>query len=245
MKYDLTCPICGAHIDRCPCGKKAGVLAVLLSVLMLSGCGATAVTVVASFASPSDVPVPAKGPVVFIGDSITYAWTLPSTYVNAAVPVQVGYDQTSDDMLGRFQRDVLALAPSVVEILGGTNDLRNSASPSADSVIKMGSEASAAGACVILSTIPPSTDLAVTPYITSQVQMDQVIYYFNGRVTYYATINGYQLADYHAAMVNPDGSQNTALFDLDGMHPNAAGYAVMWSVAQPLIEQCQLGEVPG
>lgn len=213
------------------------------AALMLSGCGATAVTVVASYSSLPNTVAPAKGPVVFIGDSITYAWPLP--YVNAAVALQAGYDQTSYDMLGRFQRDVLALNPSVVTILGGTNDLRNSAAPAADSVIKMGSEASAAGACVILSTIPPSTDLAVTPYITSQVQMDQVIFYFNERVTYFATINGYQLADYHAAMVNPDGSQNAALFESDGMHPNAAGYAVMWSVVHPLIEQCQLGEVPG
>lgn len=211
-----------------------------LVCLALTGCGGQTSTAAPTESAPAPASVPTPGPVVFIGDSITFAWELPASYVNSGIP-----GETSSDMLARFQSDVLDLHPSVVSILAGTNDLRYSAAPTVDSILKMATEASAAGACVILSTIPPNTNLAITPSITSQAQMDQVIAIFNERITYFATLNGYQLADYHAVMVNEDGTENAALFIYDGVHPTAAGYAAMWSVVQPLITQCQLGEVPG
>ena len=46
---------------------------------------------------------------------------------------------------------------------------------------------------------------------------------------------GYTVAEYYDAMINSDGTQNAALFAIDRVHPNGAGYAVMWGVLAPLL----------
>jgi hypothetical protein len=43
-------------------------------------------------------------------------------------------------------------------------------------------------------------------------------------------------ADYYDEFLNPDGTVNDSLF-LDGLHPNPAGYALMWKVVAPLINE--------
>jgi lysophospholipase L1-like esterase len=47
---------------------------------------------------------------------------------------------------------------------------------------------------------------------------------------------GYRVIDYDAAMSNPDGTQNTNLFNADRIHPNAVGYAAMDRLLQPLLD---------
>jgi lysophospholipase L1-like esterase len=47
--------------------------------------------------------------------------------------------------------------------------------------------------------------------------------------------NGYVVADYYSAVLNSDGSSNQSLFISDHIHPNADGYAVMWSVLRPVL----------
>src|SRR5688572_20714340 len=82
----------------------------------------------------SKLAPPRKGEprVVFMGDSITDSWDdawaggfFPGRdYVNRGIS-----GQTTPQMLVRFRPDVLALSPSVVVILAGTNDLAGNTGP--------------------------------------------------------------------------------------------------------------------
>jgi hypothetical protein len=66
-------------------------------------------------------------------------------------------------MLANFGK-VLAASPSIVVILGGTNDLLTIAAPSVDNISTMAQEASAAGAKVIIGMIPRAAFPSQTAY---------------------------------------------------------------------------------
>src|SRR6185312_8332126 len=180
-----------------------------IALLMLAGCGE----------GPSDPPV-----TVFMGDSITSLWPLPSSIVNAGISGNL-----TAQMLARFQADVLDLHPSTVEILGGTNDVRQLTEPDTQALASMADEAAASGACVILGTLPPSTGTASAE---AQAQLDAAIAAWNSAIELLARAHGYLVADYHTALVSSDGTQNAALFQ-DPIHPNNEGFARMWQVVEP------------
>jgi lysophospholipase L1-like esterase len=182
------------------------------------------------------------GPVVFMGDSITHGWPLPTSYVDTGIS-----GETSVAMLARFQTAVISLQPSVVHILAGTNDVWQIPGATIDSVAEMAQEAAAAGACVIIGTIPPDSylwtlqaaaDLPV--FITTQAQMNEIIAKWNADIELLAQTYGYRLANYHALFVDAEGNQIESLFS-DGAHPNDQGYTLMDGVVQPLIADCQEG----
>jgi lysophospholipase L1-like esterase len=196
--------------------------------IVLYGCGQTLPIDVDPI--PPGPPIP--GLVAFIGDSITAGWQLPASYINAGIS-----GQNSGQMLARFSTSVLAHHPAVVEILAGTNDVRESYPANVNSIATMAEEASASGACVIIGTIPPDTNWAFTGFITSQAQMNTIIANFNAEIFALGAAYGYEIADYHSVLVLPDGDQNSYLFN-DGTHPDAAGHAAMWEVVSPLIAEC-------
>jgi lysophospholipase L1-like esterase len=183
-------------------------------------------------------------PIVFTGDSITQFWEDgdPQAGFPTASPtlderlqgaVDVGIaGQVTSQMLARFQTDVLTLHPSVVVILGGTNDLHALAEPTTDDVAQMAAEAAAAGAKVILGTLPPSDlgDVGVPGSVLTEDQVQSAEVTWNESITSIAAANGYLVADYYTAMLLPDGTQDKSLFLPDAVHPNDAGYAVMWRV---------------
>lgn len=191
------------------------------AALFLAGCGAVV-------HPTAHAPY---GPAIFIGDSITQGWNLPAAFNDVTVVNQGVSGQTSIDMLARFANDVLDQRPSIVHILAGTNDLWHAVDTDTGSVAKMASEAAAQGACVIVATIPPNENPTAPAGIDAQIDT------WNESLVRLARTYGYKLADYHAALVNADGSENSALF-LDGAHPNADGYVAMYKVTQPLLDQC-------
>ena len=56
----------------------------------------------------------------------------------------------------------------------------------------------------------------------------------------YAHANGHGYLDYFSALSGPDGLLKSELTD-DGLHPNAAGYAVMAPLAERAIAQALAG----
>lgn len=214
-----------------------------LLVFLLCGCGGGTGGATTTQVLPLQSAV--AGPVVFIGDSITQFWQdgAPPTYPTA-VPtlderlpgvVDVGVSgQTTAQMLARFQTDVLAQHPSVVVILGGSTDLRVTPDATIDSISAMAEQAAAAGAEVILGTVPPSALWTASTFLT-QEQTLPAIQQWNSQLKTLAAAYGYKVADYYAVMVNPDGTENTSLFIADAIHPDSAGYAVMWSVVNVCI----------
>jgi lysophospholipase L1-like esterase len=149
---------------------------------------------------------------VFVGDSNTQLWQLNA--INAGIS-----GLKTEDMLARLDRDVLSHEPTLVHILAGTNDIFTD-QPTTTHLVTMSNRVAAAGATVIIGTIPPISD---TPETTGKVLA------WNAELRSIASSHGYRLADYYPALVNEDGSPNSALF-ADPIHVNAAGYARMCDV---------------
>jgi hypothetical protein len=109
------------------------------------GAIATGTLLAACYFDPPHPPADLAGQVVLIGDSITQlgkngepeaGFLIVSPTLDEPLPgaVDVGIpSQATSQMLARSQTDVLALHPSVVLILGSTNDLHELALPAGPS----------------------------------------------------------------------------------------------------------------
>jgi lysophospholipase L1-like esterase len=178
---------------------------------------------------PSQPSPPISNLVAFMGDSITHLWDL--TQYDSGPTLNFGLD---GDMLARFQSQVIAAAPGVVVILGGVDDLNDygPAGTSVDSIRSMAAQAQAAGIRVILCSVMPPT---VARFATLNFSLADV-QAFNHQLIQVAQQNGYLYADYYDEFLNADGTVNDSLY-VDGLHPNPAGYALMWKVVAPLIQE--------
>src|SRR5271155_1484958 len=68
-------------------------------------------------------PAAGESRVVFLGDSITDYWKLP-TYFPGKPYINRGIDgQSTPEMLVRFRQDVIDVHPKVLVVLAGTNDI--------------------------------------------------------------------------------------------------------------------------
>lgn len=227
-----------ARLARCIV--KSIVLGLVLC--LTTGCGEGG----GGAATRSNVVVQARpieteaSPIVLIGDSITESWEdygllgdhLPLAGGEAIDAGVTG--NTTAQMRARFPNDVLAHHPSVVVILGGTNDIFRhfqGASPITQAdLFAMVEAAQAAGAQVIVGTIPPSdnNDLGydTRPYVDA----------WNAVIVRGAKDYGYLIADYHSAFINADGTQNRTLFESDCIHPNVTGFQAMWATLHAVPE---------
>ena len=193
-------------------------------------------------------PGPDEARVVFFGDSITDNWSKASyggffpgkPYVNRRIG-----GQTTAQMLVRFRADVLALRPAVVVILAGTNDVAGNAGPVApaaieDNLASMSELARAHGVKVVLASILPvaddKKDASGQPRLWTLGHPLETLRALNLWMADYATKNGLVFLDYFSAMADASGLFKTALND-DGLHPNAAGYAVMAPLAEKAIAE--------
>ena len=180
---------------------------------------------------------PANPPqVVFLGDSITENWLAADPDFFAHGNLDRGLSgQTSPQLLVRFYQDVVALHPRVVHIMVGTNDIAGNTGPTSpeayqNAVRAMVDIARANDIAVILGSIPPSTSFGWQP----EVKPGPWIAQLNLWLKDYAAQRHLVFADYHSALAGPAG-ELPAEFGPDGVHPNAAGYAVMRGVAERAI----------
>lgn len=191
------------------------------------------------------VAPPSKGErrVVFMGDSITDGWDDPKyggffpgrPYVDRGIS-----GQTTPQMLIRFRPDVLALKPTVVVILAGTNDLAGNTGASTleaieDNLASMAELAYANNIRVVLASLLPVSDYEKTrdgkPVIRTAQRPPAQILALNEWMKSYAAAHGSTYLDYHAAMADEKGFLRDELSD-DGLHPNAKGYEVMAPLAE-------------
>lgn len=198
------------------------------------------------YAADDAALAPAEGRVVFFGDSITDNWDAPGyggffpgkPYVNRGIG-----GQTTAQMLLRYRPDVLALKPATVVILAGTNDIAGNSGPMSVETIQgnlqtMAELARLHGASVVLASILPVRDDKPGPDGKPRVWTDRrppaTIARLNTWLAEYARANGHVYLDYFSAVVAKDGTLRSELTD-DGLHPNAAGYAVMAPLAEAAI----------
>ena len=176
--------------------------------------------------------------VVFLGDSITEIWSQRGTIFKAKPYINRGISgQTTPQILLRFRPDVVALKAKVVLILAGTNDVAGNTGPSTPEMIE-GNLASMAEIArenqirVVLSSILPAFDYPWKP----GMQPAEKIVGLNQWIKAYAEKHHCVYLDYFTPMA--DGRHGMkAEYSEDGVHPNAAGYAVMEPLAEKAIAQ--------
>lgn len=184
-------------------------------------------------------PRPGEQRVVFLGNSITEGW---AKYFDAMFPGKpyVGRGisgQTTPQMLVRLRQDVIGLAPAVVVILAGTNDIAGNTGPSTiemieDNLASMAELAQAHGIRVVLSSVLPVYDYPWRPGLEPAPKIQAL----NAWMKDYASKHGAVYLDYYSAMVDGRGGLKAEL-GTDGVHPNEAGYRVMAPLAEQAIAQ--------
>ncbi len=91
---------------------------------------------------------------------------------------------------------------------------------------------------VVLASILPTTDekrsLDGTPIIRSKERPPEELKVLNTWIAKYARAKRAVYLDYHSAVVDGDGRLKATLTE-DGLHPNAAGYALMAPLAEKAI----------
>jgi lysophospholipase L1-like esterase len=185
------------------------------------------------------LPATEPGRVVFFGDSITDAWVRDGgkffpgkPYVNRGIS-----GQTTPQMLVRFREDVLELHPEAVVILAGTNDIAGNTGPTTNAVIEgnlatMAELARANGIRVIIASILPVAKYPWKPELEPAPRIQQI----NAWLASFCKQKGYTYLDYYTAMADADGGMKPGI-SIDGVHPNAAGYAIMEPLASAALAQ--------
>lgn len=180
-----------------------------------------------------------KGRVVFFGDSITDSWVrnggkfFPGKpYINRGIG-----GETTPQMLIRFRQDVLDLHPETVVILAGTNDIAGNTGPStqqmiADNFISMVELARANHIRVILASVLPAADYPWKPGMDPAPKIRAL----NAWLADYCKQQHLTYLDYYSAMADENGGMKPGI-SLDGVHPNAAGYAIMEPLAEAALSK--------
>jgi len=186
-------------------------------------------------------PASNENRVVFMGDSITDIWHLDKSfpgkpYVNRGIG-----GQTTPQMLIRFRPDVIALAPMVVVILAGTNDISGNTGPMTLGEIEANLEtmteiARLHNMRVVLSSVLPVNNYTERSKLFFPLRPPDQILELNRWIKDYAARNNCIYLDYFSAMIDDKGLLQRDLSE-DGLHPNDKGYAIMAPLAQKAIDQ--------
>jgi lysophospholipase L1-like esterase len=183
---------------------------------------------------------PEKNRVVFMGNSITDGWinVSPDFFKGHPSYLDRGIGgQTTPQMLIRFRQDVIDLKPRVVLILAGINDIAGNTGPSTLGMIEnnlasMAQLAKANGIKVILCSVLPAYDI---PW-RAGIEPIQKIIDLNKWIKDFSVKNHFIYLDYYSAMVD-ERKGLPAKYSKDGVHPTAAGYAVMEPLAIKAINE--------
>lgn len=179
--------------------------------------------------------------VVFLGNSITEFWQIThpefftaNNYIGRGIS-----GQTSYSLLLRFRQDVLNLDPTVVVIGIGSNDIAtNTGAYDEDrtfaNIVTMVELAQLHNIKVVLATLPPAASYPWQPSVTG---VPDKIESLNHRLRAYANSHRIPFADYYTPLVHPGDRAFPITFSDDGVHPNAAGYAIMEPVIQAILKK--------
>lgn len=185
----------------------------------------------------ADAALPANEPgrVVFYGDSITDAWVrnggkfFPGKpYVNRGIS-----GQTTEQMVVRFRQDVVNLHPVAVVILAGTNDIAGNTGPESPETIEDGFRsmvdlARANNIKIVLASVLPAARYPWRPGVPDPPGRIRAL---NDWLKSYAASQNLAYLDYYSAMADANGGMKPGI-SIDGVHPNAAGYAIMEPLAE-------------
>jgi lysophospholipase L1-like esterase len=178
----------------------------------------------------------AKVDTVFLGDSITEGWARVDTEFFSRGNVGRGISaQTTPQLLVRMHADVIALKPRAVHIMAGTNDIAHNTGPmtaqeSQANLMAMCEIAKAHKLRIVLGSVPPASKYWWRPEVSPKPEALALNEWMRG----YAKQIGAKYADYAAVLTDASGNVKLDLAK-DEVHPTAAGYAAMRTVAAAAI----------
>ncbi|PKP54155.1 MAG: acylhydrolase [Bacteroidetes bacterium HGW-Bacteroidetes-1] len=184
------------------------------------------------------LPLLGENRVVFMGDSITEAWSKASPdFFNGKPFINRGISgQTTPQMLIRFRVDVTGLYPAVVVILAGTYDILNRKDDALtpkmimDNIMSMAELATLYGIEVILSSVLPVNDFESS----SGLETSEKILLLNSLIKSYAEKKNLLYLDYFSSMADEHNLLQAKYSD-DGVHPNNSGYKIMENMVRETV----------
>jgi lysophospholipase L1-like esterase len=181
-------------------------------------------------------PVNREQPVVvFFGDSRAADWPMPDQIKNVTFVNRGIGNQTTAQIVGRFQAHVAPLQPQIIVIQAGINDLKTiPLFPHQKESIVRNCEANlkqiidlsiATGSRVIVTTIFP---LGKLPLERRPFWSDDVAIAINDVNSFIETLASDQVTIFHTedVLANPDGIVNPE-YSQDFLHLNPTGYAAL------------------
>lgn len=180
---------------------------------------------------------------VFMGNSITDFWFKKhpefftgNNYVCRGISAQV-----TTQMLARFRSDVVDLAPDVVVILAGVNDIALNDGATGlryvvDNIASMADIARWHGITPVICSVLPAEGFGWRPEVTDAPEQIAAL---NAMLREYCAANNIEYVDYYSRMVT-DGGAIDPRYSNDMVHPTPEGYAVM----EPVITEV-IGRVAG
>lgn len=192
-------------------------------------------------AANAELAAPASGEqrVVFFGNSITEGWAkfFPAMFPGKPYVGRGISGQTTAQMVLRFRQDVVALKPTAVVILAGTNDIAGNTGPATleeieSNLAAMTEIAQANNIRVLLCSVTPVFDY---PWKRGLEPAPKIMA-LNAWIAQYAASRKATYVDYHTKLADDRMGMRAEYAD-DGVHPTEAGYRVMTEVVAPLIEK--------
>lgn len=183
---------------------------------------------------------------VFIGDSITQLLE-PNAFFPEAAGILINRGIGGDDstyLRKRFEADALQLAPELVVMLIGTNDmglrleLLNDAITGTicDNVTVMAAQANERHIRLAIGSILPVWGPAFYPVPEFTRRRNAQVVACNSRLLMIAQDHRAIYVDYHAAMLDENNQLRKNLSE-DGIHPNYDGFVVMMGVLQKTLRR--------
>ncbi len=180
---------------------------------------------------------------VFIGDSITSRWQLGKPAFLPAGVINRGISgQTSPQILLRFYPDAVALKPRIVHVMAGYNDIAGNTGPNRPGDFKnniraIADIAKANRIALVIGSLTPSKLRRRGIHGNPAPRIVEL----NRWLQEFARERGLVYANYHAVLVDGEGGMQLR-YSRDDLHPNAAGYAAMWPVAEAALVRAAAGE---
>lgn len=184
---------------------------------------------------------------VFIGNSITEMWFhyhpqffKDNNFINKGVS-----GQTTQQILSRFEEDVLNLHPKIVVVGGGINDIaENKGSYNEDitlgNLVSMIESAQNNGIKVIISSLLPAERI---PWNPSIIDVSKKVKSLNDRLRNYAKTNNIPFVDYYSLLQIEDKRLDPQI-TTDGIHLKEDGYTIMEKEVLPILNELGNSESP-